>query len=45
MVVIIILLAKLTRYIFLVGKITTVFTNMIFFFRHKNKKDAKKEKD
>ena len=43
MVVIIILLAKLTRYVFLVVKITTVFTNMIFFFRHHNKDKQSKQ--
>ncbi|MBO7084477.1 hypothetical protein J6W20_00815 [bacterium] len=41
MVVIIILLAKFTRYLFLVGKISTLFTNLIFFFRPKKDKPTK----
>ena len=41
MVVIIILLAKFTRYLFLVGKISAVFTNLIFFFRPKKDKPTK----
>lgn len=40
MVVIIILLAKLTRYLFLAEKISTVFTNIIFFFHPKKNKKA-----
>ena len=44
MVIIIILLAKLTRYLFLVEKIGTVFTNIIFFFHHKKNKKVVQSK-